>query len=105
LYKGATPPAVAWAAIDSVLLGSLYNYRLILRRHGMTEPTPGKGGIERLSLLGHGIAGLGAGLTRYASWDTTMYEVLTRALQRVGCYPSGTFERYALVRHQVIIAS
>jgi len=62
LYKGATPPAVAWAAIDSVLLGSLYNYRLILRRHGMTEPTPGKG-VERLSLLGHGLAGLGAGLT------------------------------------------
>lgn len=64
LYKGATPPAVAWAAIDSVLLGSLHNYRLFLLHHGMSEPTPGKD-IRRLTVLGHGIAGLGAGLTRY----------------------------------------
>jgi len=62
LYKGATPPAVGWAAIDSVLLGSLHNYRLFLIRHGMTETTPGKD-VQRLTLLGHGIAGLGAGLT------------------------------------------
>ena len=64
LYKGATPPAVGWAAIDSVLLGSLHNYRLFLLEHGMAEPTPGKN-IERLTLVGHGIAGLGAGLTRF----------------------------------------
>ncbi|KIM75410.1 hypothetical protein PILCRDRAFT_827332 [Piloderma croceum F 1598] len=62
LYKGATPPAVGWAAIDSVLVGSLHNYRLFLLRYGMTEPTPGKG-VQRLTLLGHGVAGLGAGLT------------------------------------------
>jgi solute carrier family 25 carnitine/acylcarnitine transporter 20/29 len=66
LYKGATPPAVAWAAIDSVLLGSLHNYRLLLLRCGMSEQTPGKD-VQRLTILGHGIAGLGAGLTRYAS--------------------------------------
>ncbi|KAH8099412.1 mitochondrial carrier [Cristinia sonorae] len=62
LYKGATPPAVGWAAIDSLLLGSLHNYRLFLRRHGMTEPVAGSE-TRRLSLVGHGLAGLGAGLT------------------------------------------
>ncbi|TFK30344.1 mitochondrial carrier [Coprinopsis marcescibilis] len=62
LYKGATPPAVGWAAIDSVLLGSLHNYRLILFRQGMTEPAP-QTGAPRLTLLGHGIAGLFAGCT------------------------------------------
>ncbi|KAJ6604574.1 mitochondrial carrier domain-containing protein [Mycena vulgaris] len=61
LYKGATPPAVGWAAIDSVLLGSLYHYRLFLFHNGMTEdPT----GMEpRLTLLAHGAAGLFSGLT------------------------------------------
>ncbi|KAJ7706261.1 mitochondrial carrier domain-containing protein [Mycena rosella] len=44
LYKGATPPAVGWAAIDSVLLG------------------PGRNG-PRLTLLAHGTAGLLSGLT------------------------------------------
>ncbi|KAI0825021.1 mitochondrial carrier [Trametes gibbosa] len=62
LYKGATPPAVGWAAIDSVLLGSLHNYRLVLVRHGLTETTPGSD-VKRLTLLGHGIAGLFAGWT------------------------------------------
>ncbi|KZT44551.1 mitochondrial carrier [Sistotremastrum suecicum HHB10207 ss-3] len=62
LYKGASPPAVGWAAIDSVLLGSLHNYRLFLVRQGLTEPTR-KGDGRRLTLLGHGIAGLFAGWT------------------------------------------
>ncbi|KAI8990540.1 mitochondrial carrier [Trametes punicea] len=62
LYKGATPPAVGWAAIDSLLLGSLHNYRLFLIRHGMTEPVPGTD-VKRLTLVGHGIAGLFAGWT------------------------------------------
>ncbi|KAG6832319.1 hypothetical protein H0H92_003552 [Tricholoma furcatifolium] len=62
LYKGATPPAVGWAAIDSVLLGSLHNYRLFLVQYGMTESTP-LTGTPRLTLMGHGIAGLFAGLT------------------------------------------
>ncbi|KAI0695138.1 mitochondrial carrier [Cytidiella melzeri] len=62
LYKGATPPAIGWAAIDSVLMGSLHNYRLFLIRQQFTEVVPGTDS-ERLSLVGHGIAGLGAGLT------------------------------------------
>ncbi|TFY68378.1 hypothetical protein EVG20_g3588 [Dentipellis fragilis] len=64
LYKGVTPPAVGWAAIDSVLLGSLHNYRLLLLRNGMSESVPGTD-IKRLTLTAHGIAGLFAGLTRY----------------------------------------
>ncbi|KAM5531708.1 hypothetical protein V8D89_014628 [Ganoderma adspersum] len=62
LYKGATPPAIGWAAIDSLLLGSLHNYRLFLIRQGMTEPISGSSG-KRLTLIGHGIAGLFAGWT------------------------------------------
>ncbi|KAI0375111.1 mitochondrial carrier [Pilatotrama ljubarskyi] len=62
LYKGATPPAVGWAAIDSLLLGSLHNYRLFLIRHGFTETVPGSD-VKRLTLAGHGIAGLFAGWT------------------------------------------
>ena len=63
LYKGATPPAVGWAAIDSLLLGSLHNYRLFLIRQGLTEPIPGSD-KKRLTIVGHGIAGLFAGWTR-----------------------------------------
>ena len=63
LYKGATPPAVGWAAIDSVLLGSLHNYRLFLIRQGMTENKFGTD-VKRLTLLAHGLAGLFAGLNR-----------------------------------------
>ncbi|KAI0788510.1 mitochondrial carrier [Abortiporus biennis] len=63
LYKGATPPAVGWAAIDSLLLGSLHNYRLFLIRHDLTEPVPGYTDKKRLTLVGHSIAGFGAGLT------------------------------------------
>lgn len=65
LYKGVTPPALGWAVIDSVLLGSLHNYRLFLLRHGMTERIPGSD-AKRLTLAAHGIAGLFAGLTRYS---------------------------------------
>ncbi|KAF5355935.1 hypothetical protein D9756_004135 [Leucocoprinus leucothites] len=68
LYKGATPPAVGWAAIDSVLLGSLHNYRLFFLRQGMIEPHPVTGRL-RLTLLGHGFAGLFAGLTRLAQYS------------------------------------
>jgi len=62
LYKGATPPAVGWAAIDSVLLGSLHNYRLLLVKNGFSEPSPNSVN-KRLSYLGHGISGLMAGCT------------------------------------------
>ncbi|OCH96048.1 mitochondrial carrier [Obba rivulosa] len=79
LYKGATPPAVGWAAIDSVLLGSLHNYRLFLIRHHMVEPVPGQPGQQRLSLLGHGIAGLAAGWT--SAFIATPVELLKVKLQ------------------------
>lgn len=65
LYKGASPPAVGWAAIDSLLLGSLHNYRLFLHRYGMTESAPGTG-IPRLTLMAHGLAGL------FAGWTSTL---------------------------------
>ncbi|PCH33733.1 mitochondrial carrier [Wolfiporia cocos MD-104 SS10] len=78
LYKGATPPAVGWAAIDSVLLGSLHNYRLFLIRHNMTEPVPGSD-ARRLTLAGHGVAGLFAGLT--SAFLATPMELLKVKLQ------------------------
>lgn len=78
LYKGATPPAVGWAAIDSVLLGSLHNYRLFLIRQGMTEQTPGSQ-TQRLTLFGHGLAGLMAGCT--SAFIATPVELLKVKLQ------------------------
>jgi len=61
--QGASPPAVGWAMVDSVLLGSLHNYRLFLLRSGMTEPVPGSSDTTRLTLFAHGLAGLAAGCT------------------------------------------
>ncbi|KAJ7293502.1 mitochondrial carrier [Mycena rebaudengoi] len=78
LYKGATPPALGWAAIDSVLLGSLHNYRLFLLHNGMTEDPTGTG-IPRLTLTAHGCAGLLAGLT--SAPIATPFEVLKVRLQ------------------------
>ncbi|EJU01074.1 mitochondrial carrier [Dacryopinax primogenitus] len=64
LYKGATPPAVGWAFIDSLLIGSLHNYRLFLIKHGWTERLPSSStGERRLTLSGHAVAGLWAGWT------------------------------------------
>ncbi|KAF8168189.1 mitochondrial carrier domain-containing protein [Crassisporium funariophilum] len=77
LYKGATPPAVGWAAIDSLLLGSLHNYRLFLLRQGMTEISPT--GKPRLSLFAHGVAGLLAGWT--SALIATPVELLKVKLQ------------------------
>ncbi|WWC97124.1 hypothetical protein V866_004002 [Kwoniella sp. B9012] len=62
LYKGASVPAVSWGITDSILMGSLHNYRAILLRHGFAERIPESDG-ERLSLLGHSVAGLFAGWT------------------------------------------
>lgn len=78
LYKGAPPPAVGWAVIDSVLLGSLHNYRLFLLSSGMTEicPTTGQ---PRLTLFAHGLAGLFAGLT--SATVATPVELLKVKLQ------------------------
>ncbi|KAF8610626.1 mitochondrial carrier [Ceratobasidium sp. AG-I] len=65
LYKGALAPAIAWGASDSLLLGSLHNYRLFLIRNGLTEPIPGSrdSDAKRLTVFGHGVAGLWAGWT------------------------------------------
>ena len=52
LYKGGTPPLFGWAVMDSVMLGSLSNYRRLLA-----------GDDGKLTLPQHAIAGLGAGLT------------------------------------------
>lgn len=51
LYKGGTPPLFGWALMDSVMLGSLSNYRRLLAPEG------------ELELWQHTLAGLGAGLT------------------------------------------
>ncbi|KAI5478901.1 mitochondrial carrier protein [Pseudohyphozyma bogoriensis] len=69
LYKGASPPAVGWAASDSVLLGSLHNYRLWFekleaRNRGEKVGEEGKDGKQaRLSIFGHTMAGMMAGWT------------------------------------------
>jgi len=78
LYKGATPPAIGSAAIDSVLLGSLHNFRLLLFRNGMTESLPISGG-ERLTLTGHGVAGCFAGVT--SAFVATPIELVKVKLQ------------------------
>ncbi|KAF6013636.1 hypothetical protein HII12_001617 [Brettanomyces bruxellensis] len=56
LYKGFTPPLVGWVFMDSVMLGSLHVYRRFLKENFFQKD-------ERLPLLGHCLAGLGAGLT------------------------------------------
>ncbi|KAI0009818.1 mitochondrial carrier [Xylariaceae sp. FL0662B] len=82
LYKGATPPLVGWMFMDSVMLGSLTVYRRLLAEHvfvrhvpqhpGLTNPpSPEKEGpiaatshaAAHLPSLGHGLAGVLAGLT------------------------------------------
>ncbi|WWC66895.1 uncharacterized protein I206_100802 [Kwoniella pini CBS 10737] len=78
LYKGASVPAVSWGITDSILMGSLHNYREVLLRHGFAERTL-KGDGERLSLLGHSVAGLFAGWTNAAIAHPT--EVIKCKLQ------------------------
>ncbi|KAG5951594.1 hypothetical protein E4U53_002729 [Claviceps sorghi] len=81
LYKGATPPLVGWMFMDSIMLGSLSVYRRLMAQHVFHAPiwTPGIGdgtaGLGFQSLfstssppsylppLGHGIAGIFAGIT------------------------------------------
>ncbi|GAA5842154.1 hypothetical protein JCM5353_002177 [Sporobolomyces roseus] len=77
LYKGASPPAVGWAISDSMLMGSLHQYRLLLasietrsnnRDEGVSHgsSTPRKKGDEPtlgLSLPGHFASGMMAGWT------------------------------------------
>ncbi|QPG74558.1 hypothetical protein FOA43_001889 [Brettanomyces nanus] len=56
LYKGFTPPLVGWVFMDSVMLGSLHVYRRFLKENFYAKE-------DKLPLVGHCLAGLGAGLT------------------------------------------
>jgi solute carrier family 25 carnitine/acylcarnitine transporter 20/29 len=67
-YKGATPPLLGWALMDSVQLGTLTNLRLLLKKEG-----------KELSTLDHALAGLGAGIV--VSFVATPVEVLKARLQ------------------------
>lgn len=79
LYKGATPPALGWAITDSVLLGSLHNYRRFFAR--ITNPNYGEGEDEAkgLDIKYHTLAGLMAGWTN--SFVTTPVELVKAKLQ------------------------
>jgi solute carrier family 25 carnitine/acylcarnitine transporter 20/29 len=67
MYKGATPPLFGWALMDSVQMGSLTNFRLLLKSDG------------ELSLKGHALAGMGAGIV--VSFVATPIEVVKARLQ------------------------
>ncbi|KAL3230658.1 hypothetical protein RNJ44_01107 [Nakaseomyces bracarensis] len=56
LYLGFTPPLVGWILMDSALLGSLHNYRMLL--HKYLYPA-----YEKLPLSGCVISGVMAGWT------------------------------------------
>ncbi|GAA5938744.1 uncharacterized protein JCM15063_004856 [Sporobolomyces koalae] len=75
LYKGASPPAVGWAISDSMLMGSLHQYRLLLASietrsnqrdegvvHGSSSSTTDEPTLG-LSLPGHFASGMMAGWT------------------------------------------
>ncbi|KAI9091278.1 mitochondrial carrier domain-containing protein [Phlyctochytrium arcticum] len=76
LYKGASPPLLGWALMDSVQMGTLSNLRLFFQsRH----PDDENGNPIPLSLPEHALAGLGAGIT--VSFIATPVEVLKGRLQ------------------------
>ncbi|KAG8902748.1 hypothetical protein FRB99_004173 [Tulasnella sp. 403] len=86
LYKGASPPAIGWAMSDSILLGSLYNYRLWLSQRGsrwIVEPAS-NGKQSRLTVLGHGLAGLGADdlLAHWSRIRSSFSKAINLQLQR-----------------------
>ncbi|RMZ89764.1 hypothetical protein DV736_g3012, partial [Chaetothyriales sp. CBS 134916] len=68
-YKGMTPPLIGWMASDSVMLGSLTLYRKFLLNNVFANPAfrPDLSiqELEKVKLpsFGHGIAGIGAGIT------------------------------------------
>lgn len=67
LYKGATPPLLGWAVMDSVMLGSLTVYRRLLRDHvfagAPSGPAAAAAAPPLLPAHGHGLAGVLAGAT------------------------------------------
>ncbi|KAH3676388.1 hypothetical protein WICMUC_002019 [Wickerhamomyces mucosus] len=54
-YLGFTPPLVGWVLMDSVMLGSLHNYRRLIKKHLYED--------KSLDLKGHIFAGVLAGWT------------------------------------------
>ncbi|KAI9184244.1 hypothetical protein H9P43_003297 [Blastocladiella emersonii ATCC 22665] len=68
-YRGATPPLIGWAVMDSVQLGTLTNLRNLLKDD---KGTP-------LTVPQHALAGLGAGLT--VSFVAAPVELLKAKLQ------------------------
>ncbi|KAI8929299.1 mitochondrial carrier domain-containing protein [Entophlyctis helioformis] len=70
LYKGATPPLLGWAIMDSVQMGSLNNFRLCLQ---------GDDPSVKLTSVQQGIAGIGAGVV--VSFVATPIELLKGRLQ------------------------
>ncbi|KAL7418878.1 hypothetical protein Q5752_006562 [Cryptotrichosporon argae] len=93
LYKGASVPAVSWGITDSILMGSLHNYRAWLLAHGLGERTPSLDGKQRLSLAGHSLAGLFAGWTNAAIAHPT--EMIKCRLQLQLVQPSSVPRQYA----------
>ena len=72
LYKGATPPLVGWMCMDSLMLGSLTQYRRLINEHVVqprraAQPPSVWAGREaekaKLPIVGHGAAGMLAGWT------------------------------------------
>jgi hypothetical protein len=72
LYKGATPPLVGWMCMDSLMLGSLTQYRRLINEHVVqprraAQPASVWAGREaekvKLPVVGHGVAGMLAGWT------------------------------------------
>ncbi|KAF1805102.1 mitochondrial carrier domain-containing protein [Mucor lusitanicus] len=70
LYKGATPPLVGWMFMDSIMLGTLHNARMIQQQWNGDKP---------LSIFQHGLAGLAGGIT--VSFVATPVEQIKTRLQ------------------------
>ncbi|KAF7728063.1 hypothetical protein EC973_006700 [Apophysomyces ossiformis] len=70
LYKGATPPLVGWVFMDSIMLGTFHNARLLQQSWNGDKP---------LSIWQHGLAGLAGGLT--VSFVATPVEQVKARLQ------------------------
>ncbi|KAI8640867.1 mitochondrial carrier domain-containing protein [Parasitella parasitica] len=70
LYKGATPPLVGWMFMDSIMLGTMHNARMIQQQWNGDRP---------LSIFQYGLAGLAGGIT--VSFVATPVEQIKARLQ------------------------